>query len=304
VETIADTTVAGHSKVVATVWHRGGLTVTQVAGGKPEETYDGDGRAPDGVFGVTTTLVGLLEKHYVPVYMGTDSMVGRRALIIAVQRPDGTTAAEFWLDEQTLLPLRRDVYDTSAHLVSDDRFTQVRFGKTKMPQVTAGRGHAAWTVAPSPVQLLSRLNGEGSLLPRTLPGNLGLYAASVATTPVGQVADFGFSDGLSAVSLFVERGTLPAKMPGWQPERLSGHLVYVTQDEVAMSGRGFAAEDRGHGGGSAAAQRGTGNSGPPGTGPGPPGVRPGPLPLTPVEGRALTARRLTIPQLAPGSRTV
>jgi MucB/RseB family protein len=239
VETIADTTVAGRSKVVATVWHRGGLTVTQVAGGKPEETYDGDGRAPDGVFGVTTTLVGLLEKHYVPVYVGTDSMVGRRALIIAVQRADGTTAAEFWLDEQTLLPLRRDVYDTSAHLVSDDRFTQVRFGKTKMPQVTAGRGHAAWTVAPSPVQLLSRLNGEGSLLPRTLPGNLGLYAASVATTPVGQVADFGFSDGLSAVSLFVERGTLPAKMPGWQPEMLSGHLVYVTQDEVAMSGRGF-----------------------------------------------------------------
>jgi sigma-E factor negative regulatory protein RseB len=239
VEAIADTTVAGHSRVMATVWHRGGLTVTQVAGGKPEETYDGDGRAPDGVFGLTTTLVGLLKKHYVPIYVGTDSVVGRRALMVTVQRADGTTAAQFWLDEQTLLPLRRDVYDTSAHLVSDDRFTRVRFGETKMPQVAAGRARAAWATAPSPVQLLSKLNGEGSLLPRTLPGNLGLYAASVATTPAGQVADFGFSDGLSAVSLFVQRGMLPAKMPGWQPEQLSGHLVYVAQDEVTMSGQGF-----------------------------------------------------------------
>jgi sigma-E factor negative regulatory protein RseB len=240
VEAIADTTVTGPSTVMATVWHRGGgLTVTQVAGGQPVEIYDSNGRAPEGVFGVTTTLVGLLDKNYVPVYLGTGAVSGRPALIVAVERADGTTAAQFWLDEQTLVPLRRDVYDTSAHLVSDDRFTKVTFGTANMPKVAAGPGPSAWATAPSPVQLLSRLNGQGCLLPSALPGDLSLYAASEAVTPSGQVADFGFSDGLSVVSLFVERGVLPAKMPGWQPDRIGGHVVYVAQHEVTMSGRGF-----------------------------------------------------------------
>lgn len=240
VESIADTTLAGPSTVMATVWHRGGgLTVTQLAGGQPEATYDSDGSVTDGVFGITTTLVGLLNTHYVPMYAGTGSLAGRPALIVALHRADGSTAARFWLDKRTLLPLRRDVYDTSARVVSDDRFTRVRFGATGWPKVAARPGQAAWTAAPSPVRLLSELNGEGSLLPQTLPGGLSLYAAAQATTPTGRVTDFGFSDGLSIVSLFVERGTLPAKLPGWQPQRISGHAVYVAQHEVAMSGRGF-----------------------------------------------------------------
>ena len=239
VESIADTTLAGPSTVVATVWHRGGgLTVTQLAGGQPEATYDSDGRTLEGVFGVTTALVRLLDKNYVPVYLGPGSLAGRSALVVGVRRADGSTAARFWLDERTLLPLRRDVYDPSAHLVSDDRFTSVRFGPARMPRVAAGPGQSAWTAA-SPAHLLSILNGEGCLLPRTLPGDLSLYAAAQAPTPAGPVTDLGFSDGLSRVSLFVERGTLPAKMPGWQPERISGHVVYVAQHEVAMSGRGF-----------------------------------------------------------------
>ena len=240
VEAIADTTLAGPGMVVARVWHRGGgRTVTQLAGGQPQEAYDGGGRDPEGVFGVTATLVGLLEKHYVPLYLGTGSLIGRPALMVAVERADGSTAARYWLDARTLLPLRRDVYDPSARLVSDERFTQVRFGPAAMPRVVAGPGPATWAPAPSPARLLSRLNGEGSLLPRTLPGDLSLYAASDVSTSSGQVADFGFSDGLSVVSLFVERGSLPARMPGWQPERVSRHLVYAAQDEVTMSGRGF-----------------------------------------------------------------
>lgn len=240
VESIVDKTVTGSSTVVAAVWHRSGnLTVTQLAGNKPEETYAGSGRDPEGVFGVTTTLVRLLEKHYVPVYLGTGSAVGRPALVVAVRRTDGSTAAQYWLDEHTLLPLRRNVYDTSARVVSDDQFTRVRFGAARLPKVPAGRGRAAWSAAPSPAGLLSELNGQGGLLPRALPGNLSLYAASVAATPAGRVSDFGFSDGLSVVSLFVERGTLPAKMPGWRPQRISGHQVYVAQHEVTMSGRGF-----------------------------------------------------------------
>lgn len=238
VEAVADTTVAGPSTMVAQVWHRGGVTVMKLGRGRPEQTYDNDGQAPEGVFGVTTTMVGLLEKRYMPVYAGPGTVVGRPALIVAVRRADGSTAAQYWLDARTRLPLRRDIYGASARMVIDERFTRVRFVPTAIPKAAAGPGNAGW-VAASPAHLLSQLNGSGCPLPRTLPGNLSLYAASRARTSTGPVADFGFSDGLLTVSLFVERGSLPRKMPGWRPERVSGHLVYVERHEVTTSGRGF-----------------------------------------------------------------
>lgn len=240
VESLADTTVAGPSTIVARVWHQGGgVTVMQMGSGHPERAYDSDGRAPEGVLGVTPTMVGLMEKQYVPVYMGTGTAAGRPALIVAVQRADGSTAARYWLDARTRLPLRRDLYGASARVASDERFTRVTFATTTIPGGGPRPRGAGWVTAPSPARLLSELNGSGCPLPRVLPGNLSLYAASQARTSTGRVDDFGFSDGLLAVSLFVERGSLPRRMPGWRAERISGHLVYVTQHEVAMSGRGF-----------------------------------------------------------------
>jgi sigma-E factor negative regulatory protein RseB len=245
VEVLADTTVAGTMTVVASVWHRGGgLTVMRTADGttlaeSQPLSYDGNGHQPEGVFGLTTTLVGLLAKNYAAVYRGAGSVAGRPALIVEVDRADGGLAARFWLDKQTLLPLRRSVYDTSAHLVSDDQFATVGFGQLTPPQVTQAE-RTMWAPASSPAQLLRKLNGQGCPLPSTLPGNLSLYAAAEAKTSAGGVADLEFSDGLSAVSVFVERGTLPKNMPrGWRPTRMAGHLVYVAGSEIALSGKGF-----------------------------------------------------------------
>ena len=55
----------------------------------------------------------------------------------------------------------------------------------------------------------------------------------------GEVVDLGYSDGLSVISLFVQRGTLVPKMPGWQPVNLNGHLVYVANHSITWAGRGF-----------------------------------------------------------------
>lgn len=238
VESIGSTTLAGPSTVTATLWHQaGGLTVTQVAGDQPEAAHGGD---MGGVLGVTPTMVWLLGKHYKTVYRGTGSMAGRPVLVVDALRTDGSTAARFWLDKATLLPLGRDVYGGPPRVVSEDRFTRVRLGPARTPKVNTGPGDAGWTAAPSPARLFSVPNGAGRLLPRNLPGNLSLYEASSATTPAGKVTDFGFSDGLSVLSLFVEHGSLPRRMPvGWTRERVRGHVVYVAQHEVAMSGRGF-----------------------------------------------------------------
>ena len=51
---------------------------------------------------------------------------------------------------------------------------------------------------------------------------LPLYAAAWSGTGTGQVTDLEYSDGLSVISLFVQRGTLAASMAGWQPLSLHG----------------------------------------------------------------------------------
>jgi sigma-E factor negative regulatory protein RseB len=41
------------------------------------------------------------------------------------------------------------------------------------------------------------------------------------------------------ISLFAQRGSLPAKMPGWHQARIGGHSVYVDGHEVAVAAQGF-----------------------------------------------------------------
>jgi sigma-E factor negative regulatory protein RseB len=237
VEVINDTTMTGESAVTATVWHRqGDQAVVQVSDGQSYNSGVSGDRDPQGVFGVTTALVELLAKHYTVEYQGASSALGRAALIVTVRRPDESLAARFWLDAQTMLPLRKDVYGTTARLVSDDRFVSVRFGATAMPRASAAPDQVSWSQAPSPATLLKKL---GCPVPGTLPGDMNLYDASQEATPNGQVTDFEFSDGLSVMSLFVQRGTLPAKMPGWRTATISGHEVYVSNQEIVLGGQGF-----------------------------------------------------------------
>jgi sigma-E factor negative regulatory protein RseB len=249
VELIAQLGVNGTVTMFSDVWHRsGGLTVTRTTdaaeldASQPYVSYDVDNRSPEGVFGVTKTLVTLLGRHYVPVYRGSGFTLGRPALIVDLHRGDGSLAARFWLDRQTMVPLRRDVYDTSAQLTSEDAFVQVQFGSlAAQPGARNGgsRDKPAWARADVPAKLVARLNGSGWHLPARLPGGLPLYAAARSQTGAGQVVCLGYSDGLSVVSLFAQRGTLATKMAGWAPVNLSGHLVYVAGHSITWAGRGF-----------------------------------------------------------------
>lgn len=250
VELIAQSGVSGPETMVSDVWHRGGVTVTQTsdaamsANGQPYVSYDTSNGSPEGVFGVTSTLVALLGKHYLAVYQGTGSAVGRPALIVELSRPDGSLAARFWLDKQTMVPLRREVYDTSDQLISEDAFVQVQFsGLTAPPAAAAGAATSAagssWTAAAAPGQLVADLNRQGWRLPAALPAGLPLYAAARSQTAAGQVVDLCYSDGLSVVSLFVQRGTLAPNPAGWQQVSLLGHRVYVAGRSIIWAADGF-----------------------------------------------------------------
>ena len=65
--------------------------------------------SPEGVFGVTGSLVTLLGKHYVAAYEGGGRAAGRTAAVVEVYRFDGSLAARYWIDKQTMLPLRREL---------------------------------------------------------------------------------------------------------------------------------------------------------------------------------------------------
>jgi len=265
VELLAQSGVAGQDTIVSDVWHSGGVTVTQTSdaamltGTQPYVSYDVDNRSPEGVFGVTKTLVSLLGQHYVAVYQGTGSAVGRPALIVELHRADGSLAGRFWLDRQTMVPLRREVFDTAARLTSEEAFVQVQFGALTKPPgraATSGSGAKAsagttagataatpsasgWSAVTEPAQLLAGLNKQGWRLPVSLPGGLPLYSAARSTTAAGQVLDLGYSDGLSVVSLFVQRGTLAQRPAGWQQVSLPGHQVYVAGHSIIWAGGGF-----------------------------------------------------------------
>jgi len=263
VELLAQWGVAGPDTIVSDVWHSGGVTVTQTSdaamltGTQPYVSYDADNRSPEGVFGVTKPLVSLLGQHYVAVYQGIGSAAGRPALVVELLRADGSLAARFWLDRETMLPLRREVFDTSAQLISQEAFVQVQFGTlTKPPAPPAPPAPAAasgasakasaatpsgsgWSAVTAPAQLLAGLNKQGWQLPVSLPGGLPLYLAARSTTAAGQVLDLGYSDGLSVVSLFVQRGTLAQRPAGWQQVSLPGHQVYVAGHSIVWAGGGF-----------------------------------------------------------------
>jgi sigma-E factor negative regulatory protein RseB len=225
---------AGGTVLVSDVWHvSGGQTVTQtlVAGtyssSVPYLSSDTDGQAPEGVLGVTIPLVHLLETHYIVVYAGPGSADNRAAQVVEAWRADGSLAARFWLDNATKLPLEREVFDSSAHVISEDVFINVRFGNQAHPPVGGlADPQGPWTDLLSPGQLLA-LRAHGWLVPVGLPGGLSLFTGAQTQTSTGTALDLGYSDGLSVVSLFEQRGNLAAKLAGWQQTTVDGHVIYA-----------------------------------------------------------------------------
>ena len=228
------------SVLVSDIWHvSGGQTVTQtLAAGsslssQPYLSSDDDSQAPEGVLGVTVPLIGLLEKHYTVVYSGTGSADSRTTQVVEARRDDGSLAARFWLDDATKLPLEREVFDSASHVISQDVFIQVRFSsqaQATMPVAGPSDPPGPWADPLSHADLL-KLHTQGWLVPAGLPGGLSLFTGARTTTSTGTVLDLGYSDGLSVVSVFEQRGHLAAKLDGWQRTTVNGQVIYVAEPD-------------------------------------------------------------------------
>jgi sigma-E factor negative regulatory protein RseB len=197
-------------------------------------------RGPEGVMSMTPQLVALLAANY-RVAVGRPGWVaGRPAREVVLYHRGGAVAARFWLDRATKLLLRRETFDSHARLVTEDVFVSLTVGVPAATQVPATGSMPSSTPLATPQ--LSRLRAAGWPLPGRLPGNLTLVQADQTSTPGGRVVGLAYSDGLSVISLFLQRGHLPPAMSGWQLVAVHGQPVYVAdpdQRSVAWSARGF-----------------------------------------------------------------
>jgi sigma-E factor negative regulatory protein RseB len=236
------------------VWHaRGGRPLMRPAVVQPSAWLDSGHRtAPsgatgsaaslegDGMLGLSPRLVGLLGRNYQLVVVGWGQVAGRPARIVTARRPGGRVAARFWLDKATYLPLRRQVFDPSGRVISDVAFSSVRFGRSAVTQVP-GPAARPWDNVLTSAQL-ARLRDQGWPLPEPPPGDLALLGARQDTSHGAPVVELDYSDGLSVVSVFVQRGHLPARLSGWQPAVVRGYRVYTDDADgngVVWSARGF-----------------------------------------------------------------
>jgi sigma-E factor negative regulatory protein RseB len=236
---------AGTRVSMADVWHRpGGQTVAvaqpvSTSGGR-DSAASADQSAPSAPILISAQQLALLKSGYVLEYAGPSSADGRPAIMIAVERPDGTLAARYWLDGQTKLPLRRQLFDSHARLVSDMSLTDLRVGPASlggMPTVRALPTNRQLSQAS-----VMSLRRQGWPLPVELPNQMVLFAASQTGSASGRVIGVSYSDGLSVISLFVQRGALPAHMAGWQRIAVAGHDAYASDSDdqtIAWSSDGY-----------------------------------------------------------------
>lgn len=240
----------GTSTVVVDVAHEpGDGTLLQMAGTGAQPgaaTYVPDtpgSQQPGTALGVTEEALDLLAANYRVVTGGAGTAGSRPAQIVDARRDDGTIAARFWLDRATSVPLRRELFDQHARMINEDAFIDLQVGRFAVTGVLGGHAAASrpWSDELTGADL-SRLRARGWRLPSRLPRGMTLFEARETATGSGPVLQLGYSDGLSGVSLFVQRGGLPRSLAGYQRVDVAGQAVYArdsVQQLLTWAGRGY-----------------------------------------------------------------
>jgi sigma-E factor negative regulatory protein RseB len=179
--------------------------------------------ATTGVLSLSGWMLSRLRLNYLIEYTGTGTADNRSAQVVTVRRHDGSLAARYWLDRATSLPLRREMFDPSGHLVNEGAFIDLKLGGD--PDPAPSRAASAWSAQPSRPDLIV-LERQGWPVPSMLAGDMSLVGVSRAEASGSKVLDASYSDGLSVVSVFMQHGVLAGTLPGWNKIKIGNSAVY------------------------------------------------------------------------------
>ena len=216
---------------VVEVTHTPSRTSLRPSTGGPAVTAAAHGAEPSMVAG---GAVALLTRHYT-LRMGTaDRVAGRDTDVVEAVRPGDAdrVVARFWLDRESGVVLRREVYDAAGRPVRVSAFTDIDLepapSAPATPDPAAGR---AWR-STLDATALARMKRHGWWdCPESLPGPLPLVDARRGGKD-RSVVHLSYADGISSVSVFRMRGALDrSDVRGYRRTEVSGDPVWV-QDDV------------------------------------------------------------------------
>jgi sigma-E factor negative regulatory protein RseB len=177
-------------------------------------------------------LLRVLAGAYELRVAGPGRCTGREADVVEARRPaGGAVAGRFWLDRETGLLLRREVYDEQGRRVLSSAFVDLQMTPAVVGASPTVRGSAD---RGSPVSRseLESMREQGWHVPKELPGRFALF--ETRTRDHGedgsreQVLHLAYSDGLSTTSLFAQPGDLGAEPPeGFVRREVGGHPVWA-----------------------------------------------------------------------------
>nr|WP_221442371.1 sigma-E factor regulatory protein RseB domain-containing protein [Nocardiopsis algeriensis] len=156
------------------------------------------------------SLLSTLEDVYAVRDAGRDELGGRNAHLVEALRADGTAAGRFWVDAGTGVLLGSSVYGERGERVLGFRTTGLEMGDEHWPDHASG--DEPWGDVLTGGER-EELREQGWVLPERLAWNLCLVDARSTSYGDQRVIHAVYSDGLSQVSVFIQRGRLDTGSP-------------------------------------------------------------------------------------------
>lgn len=184
--------------------------------------------------------VELITRYYSLSTAAPARVAGRVADVVEAFRPGSgpgdVPVARFWLDRDTGLVLRREVYDRAGRRVRASAFIDLAFvdlALREAARVDAVRAPAAGARAWPTVldaAAVERMRTSGWNCPSELPGPLPLVDARRGGDS-REIVHLSYADGIASISVFQQRGSLDRdRLRGYRHETVDGREQWVSAE--------------------------------------------------------------------------
>ena len=178
---------------------------------------DGDVAGAGSTAALDARVLPHLADSYDLSVLGPGRCTGRAASVVEARRDDGSLAGRFWVDHDTGVLLRRETYDEAGDRVRSSAFVDLDVSTAPVPA-------AVRTAVQERRPDLDELRRDGWHVPDALPEGFALLEAH----RTGPVLQLSYTDGLSTLSLFAQRGALGSEpMDGFREAAVDGNPVWV-----------------------------------------------------------------------------